>query len=298
MTGDGAEHRGLLFRVLDTGIGVQPRLMERIFRPFSQGDSSTTRRYGGTGLGLAISHRLVAMMGGAIDVENRPGGGSVFWFVIPLREAKQTGAAAASGERVLIVDDNPVNQIVAARAVHNLGYLAEVVSSGEAAVEAIHRAEFAAVLMDCQMPYLDGYQTTEQIRKLEAQGPARRRTAIIAMTANATESDPDRCREAGMDDYLTKPLHKAALSAALQRWTRRPPAVTGCSASPVPAFPKPADPPSGRLPTPLPEARPRAENPVFAGWRNYAYSLYRSGSRRDEGSPRQIDSPAGAGNTE
>jgi len=285
LTGDGAEQRGLLFRVLDTGIGVHPRLMEHIFGPFAQGDSSTTRRYGGTGLGLAISHRLVAMMGGAIDVERRPGGGSIFWFVIPLREAMEDFAAATPEERVLIVDDNPVNRIVAARAVSNLGYIAEVVSSGETALEAMKRTEFAAVLMDCQMPNLDGYQTTEQIRMWEAQAGLRRRTSIIAMTANAIEGDPERCRAAGMDDYLTKPLRMAALGAALQTWTRLPAAITGCSASPVPAFPIPPGRPNGRLPTPLPGARPRGGTPIFAGWRNYAYSLYRSGSQRDEGPP-------------
>ena len=297
LTGEGAEQRGLIFRVIDTGIGVQPRHMDRIFRPFAQGDSSTTRRYGGTGLGLALSHRLVALMGGAIDVENRPGGGSIFWFLIPLRDATQTAAASAPGERVLIVDDNPVNQIVAARAVNNLGYMAEVVSSGVAALEAINRAEFAAVLMDCQMPDLDGYQTTGQIRALEAQTGSRRNIPIIAMTANAIEGDPERCRAAGMDDYLTKPLRMAALAAALQCWTRRPAALTGSSASPVPAFPIPPDRPNGRLPTPLPGARPRGGNPAFAGWRNYAYSLYRSGSPRDGGPPPQIDSPTGAGNS-
>jgi signal transduction histidine kinase/CheY-like chemotaxis protein len=295
LTGDGAEQRGLLFRIIDTGIGVQPRLMDRIFRPFAQGDSSTTRRYGGTGLGLAISHRLVALMGGAIDVESRPDGGSIFWFVLPLREAAPA-VAAAPGEPVLIVDDNPVNQIVAARAVNKLGYMAEVVSGGEAALEAIHRAEFAAVLMDCQMPNLDGYQTTEQIRTWEAQTGSRRRTPIIAMTANAIEGDPERCRAAGMDDYLAKPLRLATLSATLQTWTGRPPAITGSSASPVPALPIPPDRPNGRLPTPLPGARPRGGNPVFAGWRNYAYSRYRNGFRRDGGPDRQIDNPTGVGN--
>jgi signal transduction histidine kinase/CheY-like chemotaxis protein len=292
-TGDGAEQCGLLFRVIDTGIGVQPRLMDRIFRPFMQGDSSTTRRYGGTGLGLAISHRLVALMGGAIDFESRPGGGSIFWFVLPLREAAPA-AAATPGGPVLIVDDNPVNQIVAARAVNKLGYMVEVVSGGEAALEAIHRAEFAAVLMDCQMPNLDGYQTTARIRTWEAQSG--RRTPIIAMTANAIEGDPQRCRSAGMDDYLTKPLRMAALTATLQTWTGRPPTLTGSSASPVPALPIPPDRPTGRLPTPLPGARPRDGNPVFAGWRNSAYSRYRNGSRRDGGPPRQIDNPTGAGN--
>jgi CheY-like chemotaxis protein len=276
---------------MDTGIGVQPRLMDRIFRPFAQGDSSTTRRYGGTGLGLAISHRLVALMGGAIDVDSRPDGGSIFWFVLPLREATPA-VAATPGERVLIVDDNPVNQIVAARAVNKLGYMAEVVSGGEAALEAIHRAEFAAILMDCQMPNLDGYQTTAQIRTLEAQ--TGRRTPIIAMTANAIEGDPERCRAAGMDDYLAKPLRLATLSAALQTWTGR--RATGSSASPVPALPIPPDRPNGRLPTPLPGACPRGGNPVFAGWRNSAYSRYRNGSRPDGGPPRQIDSPTGAGN--
>jgi signal transduction histidine kinase/CheY-like chemotaxis protein len=276
-TGDLGENRGILFRVIDTGIGVHPRIAARIFRPFTQGDSSTTRRYGGTGLGLAISHRLVALMGGAIEVESRPGRGSTFWFLLPLVQAKpalamsgaatqaQSGAANAPGERVLIVDDNPVNQMVALRAVKNLGYIAEVATGGEQALQAIALVEFAAVLMDCQMPGIDGYQATTQIRKRAAEGGSTRRIPIIAMTASVTEGDPERCRAAGMDDYLTKPLRMATLSAVLERWTHGPAAIGARSANPVPASTTLPDPASGHLPIPLPGEPLRGEIPTYAG---------------------------------
>ena len=133
-TGDRDRNQGLLFRVIDTGIGVYPRIAEKIFQPFTQADSSTTRRYGGTGLGLAISHRLVAMMGGAINVDSRPGCGSTFWFLLPLVEAPLAESLVESP--ILVVDDNPVNQIVAVRCLNELGYRAEVVSGGEQALRA------------------------------------------------------------------------------------------------------------------------------------------------------------------
>jgi signal transduction histidine kinase/ActR/RegA family two-component response regulator len=293
-TGDSAENRAVLFRVIDTGIGVPPRLLDKIFRPFAQGDSSSTRRYGGTGLGLAISHRLVALMGGAIDIERQPGRGSTFWFLLPLTEARKANIASACGKRVLIVDDNPINQLVAARAVGKLGYLAEVAAGGEEAVQAAGSSEFAAILMDCQMPGVDGYQATAEIRWREAQTGSCRCTPIIAMTANVTEGDPERCRAAGMDDYLPKPLKMAALAAALERWTREPAATTVLCANPVPASTIPPDPPNGHLPTQLPAVRLRGGIPTFLGWRSYAYSLHRSGSRRGAAPPQQIDSPTGA----
>jgi signal transduction histidine kinase/DNA-binding NarL/FixJ family response regulator len=296
-TGDRTENHGLLFRVVDTGIGVERQVAEKIFRPFTQADGSATRRYGGIGLGLAISHRLVALMGGTINVDSQPGCGSTFWFLLPLVPARQPSLAAASADRVLIVDDNPVNQIVAMRAVNNLGYLAEVVAGGEQALEAFDRAPFAAILMDCQMPDLDGYQTTAQIRRREAQTSVARRTPVIAMTAGATEGDPERCRAAGMDDYLTKPLRVAALSQALQRWTREAPAVTARSANPVPAATKLPDPPNGHLPIPLRGASPHDGSPVFAGWRGFVHSRFRSGFPRDVDQPRRIGSPTGARNS-
>jgi signal transduction histidine kinase len=172
-TGDRAENRSLLFRVVDTGIGIDPQAAEEIFRPFTQADSAPTRRYGGMGLGLAICHRLISLMGGSIDVESQPGHGSTFWFLLPLLPARQPAAApsvsaAAVLSRVLIVDDNPVNQIVTVRAVNHLGYAGEVVAGGEQALEAIDRDQFAAILMDCQMPGLDGYQAAAEIRRREA----------------------------------------------------------------------------------------------------------------------------------
>jgi signal transduction histidine kinase/CheY-like chemotaxis protein len=296
-TADRGKGRGLVFRVIDTGIGIYPRVVGQIFRPFTQADTSATRRYGGTGLGLAISHRLVAMMGGAIDLETEPGSGSTFWFLLPLMEGRQTAAARPSREPVLIVDDNPVNQIVALRAVNNLGYAAEVAAGGDKALEAVGRTQFAAILMDCHMPGIDGYQATKEIRKREAQASLGRRTPVIAITANVTDSDPGRCRAAGMDDYLTKPLRMADLAAALQRWTRHPEAIPACSASPVPASTTHSDPASGRLPIPRPEAPLRDGNLTFAGWHSYANFPYRNGSPRDASSPHRIGNPTGAGNS-
>ncbi len=258
-TGDRAENRSLLFRVVDTGIGIDPQAAEEIFRPFTQADSAPTRRYGGMGLGLAICHRLISLMGGSIDVESQPGHGSTFWFLLPLLPARQPAAApsvsaAAVLSRVLIVDDNPVNQIVTVRAVNHLGYAGEVVAGGEQALEAIDRDQFAAILMDCQMPGLDGYQAAAEIRRREARAHSTRRTPIIAMTANAAEGDPERCRAAGMDDYLTKPIHLNVLSRTLEQWTRRPAAATVPFASPVPALTRRSGPANGRSPIPLPEA--------------------------------------------
>jgi signal transduction histidine kinase/CheY-like chemotaxis protein len=271
-TGDRADDRSLLFRVIDTGIGIDPRTADNIFRPFTQGDSAAARRYGGTGLGLAISHRLVSLMGGSINVESHPGEGSTFWFLLPMvcPETASLDASLASsvagpllpaarpaGERVLIVEDNPVNQIVALRAVGNLGYAAEVVSGGEPALEALGRDRFAAILMDCQMPGMDGYQVAREIRRREGDHHSEERTPIIAMTANAAEGDPQKCRAAGMDDYLTKPIRMAALSRALEHWTRTA-AATGPAASRARASPRLPDPPSGHSPIAPPAAGLRA----------------------------------------
>jgi CheY-like chemotaxis protein len=201
------------------------------------------------------------------------------------------------GEPVLIVDDDPANRTAVLHAVNNLGYSAQVVVGGEKALEAIGRTHFAAILMDCQMPGVDGYHASNRIRKREAQAGSERRTPIIAMTANITDSDPDRCRAAGMDDYLTKPLRMADLAAALQRWTRGPEAIHVSSASPAPASTTPPDRASGHLPIPLPETPLRDGNPTFAGWRRYGYSPYRNGSPHDAGSSHRTDSPTGAGNS-
>jgi signal transduction histidine kinase/CheY-like chemotaxis protein len=227
--GDPAEPLAVLFRVIDTGIGIPQQQLSKLFTPFTQGDSSSTRKHGGTGLGLAISRRLVALMGGSIGVESRPGAGSTFWFLLPLQPAAEPedGPDYAEADRlptpkghVLVVDDNPVNQIVTVRAVGSLGYIAEVVSGGKEAIEAVQREKFDVVLMDCQMPEMDGYTATAAIRRLEAEARGGPRVPIIAMTANAVEGDQERCISAGMDDYLAKPIRIALLSETLRRWSR------------------------------------------------------------------------------
>ena len=225
VAGDPDRAPALHFRVADTGIGIPPEVSQRLFRAFTQAEAGTTRKFGGTGLGLAISLRLVTLMGGSIGLESEPGRGSTFWFVIPapavaaLKSEPPVPAAAARphpapGRRVLIVEDNPVNQIVAARALRNLGCEPEVVASGAAALAALARAEFDLIFMDCQMPGMDGYQTTAEIRRRESGG---RRIPIVAMTANATEGNREKCAAAGMDDYVSKPFRLAALEAALER---------------------------------------------------------------------------------
>jgi signal transduction histidine kinase/ActR/RegA family two-component response regulator len=233
--GDAPNAFALLFRVADTGIGIAPEVQKRLFAPFTQADSATTRKYGGTGLGLAISRRLVQCMGGSIGVESEAERGSTFWFVIPVSPGAEAAAAepfAASPEpmpradpvpglaraAVLIAEDNPVNQMVALRAVRKLGYFADVVSNGREALTALEQRRYHLVLMDCQMPEMDGYQAAAAIRR--SSGPGHD-IPILAMTANAVEGDQQRCFEAGMDDYLTKPIRTALLARALERWTQR-----------------------------------------------------------------------------
>ncbi|WP_053225689.1 hybrid sensor histidine kinase/response regulator [Solirubrobacter soli] len=348
----GKQDGKLRFEVRDTGIGVDPERVERLFDSFAQADSSTTRRYGGTGLGLAISRQLAEMMGGEIGATSEPGHGSTFWFTVdlPVAEARPPsfppelagldvlviddnatnreilerrlaswrmrcetatdgvnglqrvrereaagrpfdlilldhhmpgmdglgvvralagggprvillssagpggveGAAAtlakpvrdsrlydaiatvmsagapevlapvpvidkspADGASILLAEDNPTNQAVAINILRRRGYRVSVAADGGEAVEALRREPFAAVLMDCQMPVLDGYAATAEIRRMEGDA---RRTPIIAMTAHAMEGDRERCIAAGMDDYLAKPLHADDLHAVLQRW--------------------------------------------------------------------------------
>ena len=233
--GDPAQPLAVLFRIGDTGIGIDAKTVARLFTAFTQADSATTRKYGGTGLGLAISHRLVSLMGGSIGVESEPGRGSTFWFLVPVGSmpAGSAGlpqpqpavaapllpdgaAQASSGIRhILIVEDNPVNQMVALRAVRVLGYAAAVVSGGEAALEAWGRDSVDLILMDCQMPGMDGYEAAAEIRRRE---DGTRHVPIVAMTANTVEGDEEKCRASGMDDYLPKPVRLAALARTLERW--------------------------------------------------------------------------------
>ncbi len=216
----------LAVRVDDTGIGIDPSSTD-VFAPFQQADSSTTRVYGGTGLGLAISRELARTMGGDIGYTSRPGHGSSFWFTGILRPATGvepvTPTEAVGGEsvvpvaplRVLVVEDNRVNQLVATGMLTALGHTTDTAEDGLAALEVLGQAAYDLVLMDVQMPRMDGYEATRSIRAREGEG---RRTTVIAMTANAVAGVRERCLAAGMDDFLTKPVDLEQLTRTLARW--------------------------------------------------------------------------------
>ncbi|GEP34301.1 hypothetical protein NSZ01_20690 [Nocardioides szechwanensis] len=224
----------LTVRVSDTGIGIAPEQVPGLFAPFTQADSSTTRLYGGTGLGLAISKEIVEALGGHIGYTPNLPHGSVFTFTASFSNALQGSSEprrgttqaepgetdAAGGLRVLVVEDNEVNQMVAVGLLEAMGYAVEVAGDGVIALEVLAERCFDVVLMDVQMPNLDGYAATRALRASEGDG---RRTPVIAMTAAAIEGERERCLEAGMDDFLTKPVDAGALSAALTRWTVLPP---------------------------------------------------------------------------
>ncbi len=213
--------------VSDTGIGISPEAQKHLFQSFSQAEVSTTRRYGGTGLGLAISKRLVEMMGGEIGLESSPGLGSRFWFTAKLSLGSESLAAATvapvlnarprerNSGTILIVEDNRINQKVLSHQLTNLGYAIELAENGADAVAKVEVRQYDLILMDVQMPVMDGFQATRAIRSL---GEDRSSVPIVAVTANALESERQLCFSAGVDDYLTKPVDKDVLIAALQRW--------------------------------------------------------------------------------
>jgi signal transduction histidine kinase/ActR/RegA family two-component response regulator len=220
----------LRFEVQDTGVGIPPEKQAGIFDAFTQADSSVTRQYGGTGLGLAICKRLVELMGGQIGVYSQPGQGSCFWFEVPLpviqenapeeTTAQPSGSALNSheldGVRVLLVEDNPVNQKVAIRMLQKLGCVVELAENGQQALEKLERASYDIVLMDMQMPIMDGLTATRLLRQREQQ--TGHHQVVIALTANAMQTDRELCLDAGMDDYLSKPLTLDALQVMLLRW--------------------------------------------------------------------------------
>jgi len=238
---------GLEFEVVDTGIGIAEDACKRLFSDFAQADVTTARHYGGTGLGLAISKRLALGMGGSIGVDSTPGKGSRFWFDLPLIPAPEAAAAEplavpagapaepvaappvvgaavadpgpdfvpAQTLRLLLVEDNKVNQKVALALLGRLGYQVDLAENGLQGVEAAARQRYALILMDMQMPVMDGLTATRRIREL---GGANRDVPIVALTANAMQSDQDACHEAGMNDFLAKPFDRAGLMACIERW--------------------------------------------------------------------------------
>jgi len=216
--------------VQDTGVGVSRSSVSRLFEPFTQADSSTTRLYGGTGLGLAISRELASAMDGDITYTPNPGGGSMFTFTAVLAPASAQDVVAVTARDhmpargtpsekgvVLVIEDNPVNQLVASGMLTALGYGVVTVEDGQSGVEAAIRGDFVAILMDVQMPVLDGYAASRAIRAAEPGS----QVPIIAMTAAAVDGVRERCLEAGMDDFLTKPVDVDQLASTLERWRVR-----------------------------------------------------------------------------
>jgi signal transduction histidine kinase/CheY-like chemotaxis protein len=224
----------IAFEVRDTGIGIAPEVRDELFESFTQADSSMTRRFGGTGLGLAISRKLVELMGGTITVSDGPlssvgGPGSTFRFVLPLvPSVQQQKDASVEGlvpgllarpetYRFLIAEDNGVNRLVACRQLTNMGFQVDAVENGEEALEAVVRERYDAVLMDCQMPVLDGYEATRQLRQREVREGSPK-LPVIAVTAHAMKGDREKCLAVGMNDYISKPFKKNELLTVLDRW--------------------------------------------------------------------------------
>jgi PAS domain S-box-containing protein len=224
----------LRFEVRDTGIGISPEILPRLFSTFEQADNSTTRKYGGTGLGLSITRHLAEMMGGEAGAESRPGAGSTFWFTawlkkrerrevdrsgqVPPADAQQLLRQRHAGARVLVVDDEEMNLEIARLHLEDAGLVVSTATDGEQALGMARQSAYAAVLMDMQMPKMDGLEAVRQMRKLAQCG----NVPVIAMTANVFAEDKARCLEAGMNDFLTKPVHPATLFATLLRWLDHP----------------------------------------------------------------------------
>ncbi|MDE2369412.1 MAG: response regulator, partial [Burkholderiales bacterium] len=238
----GDARRWLRVQVRDTGVGIAAEVLPQLFQRFTQADASTTRKFGGSGLGLVICKNLVELMGGTIHVDSRPGEGSRFWFDLPFDGA--TGPAAAPrpepgavgvalrGARILVAEDNPINQQVVRAMLERQGMQVTLAEDGARALAAMAEGTFDLVLMDCQMPVMDGFEATRRIRAAQPTGA---RVPIVALTANAMADDRQRCADAGMDGYVTKPITGAALVEALNRHLHRGgPSPAGAAAASTP----------------------------------------------------------------
>ncbi len=218
----------LKIAVIDTGIGIPQTAQETLFNAFTQADGSTTRKYGGTGLGLAIVSQLVDLMGGSLGVDSVEGEGSVFWFTVNLQCAKK--APEMAGEiakknkalqleaKILLVEDNPINQMVAQKMLEKVGLKPTLANNGVEALKQLNERSFDLVLMDCQMPEMDGFDATREIRKLDIMALNQRPLPIVAMTANVMSGDRERCLDVGMDDYIGKPVQRDQLASVLKKW--------------------------------------------------------------------------------
>ena len=225
----------IFFSVKDTGIGIPTNVQSQLFQPFIQADGSTTRKFGGTGLGLSICRKLVELMGGNIGVDSQDGFGSNFWFTLPYKVATKEESLKTFkhdqpevgylpsqidcdkvSSKILLVEDNNVNTLIALRILERLGYCTDRVTNGREAIEAWEERSYSLILMDCQMPEIDGYEATRAIRAIEQKTGSH--IPIVAMTANAMVEDRDKCLLAGMDDYISKPIDRNDLALILERW--------------------------------------------------------------------------------
>lgn len=214
--------------VADTGIGIPQAAQDTLFDAFTQADGSTTRKYGGTGLGLAIVSQLVDMMGGSLGMESVEGKGSSFWFTANLQVTAAVPYAVVAtidgnedlklDAKILMVEDNPINQMVAQKMLEKIGLKATIANNGIEALQCLDQQSFDLVLMDCQMPEMDGFDATREIRKLDIKALDQKHLPVVAMTANVMSGDRERCLEVGMDDYIGKPVQRDQLASVLRKW--------------------------------------------------------------------------------